>query len=101
MSNKKRALVTGGAGFIGSHLVESLLRMGIQVTVLDNLSNGRLENLALVHGNSDLTFHNVDVSEFQKIKPLFEGIDWVFHLAALADHRPLYTRTTSVSIKRM
>jgi UDP-glucose 4-epimerase len=88
MRNKKRALVTGGAGFIGSHLVESLLKRGIQVTVLDNLSNGRLENLALVNDNSDLTFYNVDVSEFEKIRPLFEGVDWVFHLAALADIVP-------------
>lgn len=89
-----KTILTGGAGFIGSHLTELLLGRGHQVVVLDNLSTGRLDNLAHLKGSPGLTFHQVDVAEFEAILPRFEGIDWVFHLAALADivpsmHRPL------------
>jgi UDP-glucose 4-epimerase len=83
-----KALVTGGAGFIGSHLVERLLADGHQVTVLDNLSTGRLENLAAVAGNSSLTIHRVDITQVESIRPHFSGIEWVFHLAARADIVP-------------
>ena len=87
MKSKKRTLVTGGAGFIGSHLVDRLLHDGHEVVVLDNCSTGRRENLA--HINSDnLTFHQVDIVDLKTITPLFEGVDWVFHLAALADIVP-------------
>lgn len=85
---KARALVTGGAGFIGSHLAERLLADGHQVVVLDNLSNGRIENLNHLKGNKNLLFQRADVSDFSEIKPFFEGVDWVFHLAALADIVP-------------
>lgn len=81
-------LVTGGAGFIGSHLVERLLREGHQVVVLDNFSTGRMENLAHLKENNDLLIHRVDVSKFEAIRPLFDGVEWVFHLAALADIVP-------------
>lgn len=84
----RKCLVTGGCGFIGSHLVDCLLGSGHKVTVLDNLSTGRRENLAHHRGNADLTIHEVDVSEFGQIHEHFEGIDWVFHLAALADIVP-------------
>lgn len=83
-----RTLVTGGAGFIGSHLVERLLANGHAVTVLDNFSTGRMANLDEVKDNPRLSIHHVDVSGFADIKPFFEGIDWVFHLAALADIVP-------------
>jgi UDP-glucose 4-epimerase len=83
-----RALVTGGAGFIGSHLVERLLGQGIQVTVIDNYSTGRATNLAHAAGNPNLRVHQVDVDNHAAIAPLFAGIDWVFHLAALADIVP-------------
>jgi len=85
---KRRALVTGGAGFIGSHLVERLLEEGHDVTVIDNLSTGRLINLESVRADPALTFHELDVSDFNRIKDIFDGIDWVFHLAALADIVP-------------
>ncbi|RME55701.1 SDR family oxidoreductase [Candidatus Parcubacteria bacterium] len=88
---RKRALVTGGAGFIGSHLVERLLEAGHQVTVLDNLSTGRLSNLESCKGaleSGQLTFHRVDIRDYAVIAPLFEDQDWVFHLAALADIVP-------------
>ncbi|MFT4551424.1 MAG: UDP-glucose 4-epimerase [Chlamydiales bacterium] len=82
----KRVLVTGGAGFIGSHLVESLLKQEANVTVLDNLATGKRENLPQLSEN--LQFHQVDVSDLMGIKDYFVGIDYVFHLAALADIVP-------------
>ena len=91
----KRALntvVTGGAGFIGSYLVEQLLRDGHRVTVLDNFSTGRPENLAHLSEYPDLRVHQADIAEFESIRPLFEGADWVFHLAALADIVPSIQR---------
>lgn len=83
-----RTIVTGGAGFIGSHLTELLLRQGHQVAVLDNLSTGRLENLAHLKGSAGLSFHQVELAEWQAIRSLFDGVDWVFHLAGLADIVP-------------
>lgn len=56
-----RSIVTGGAGFIGSHVTERLLHEGHQVTVLDNLATGRLENLAHVKGHKKLNFTNLDI----------------------------------------
>jgi len=84
----KKVIVTGGAGFIGSHLTDRLLAEGHKVAVLDNLATGRLENLAQHRDNPGLSFHQADISEFEAIAPLFEGVDWVFHLAALADIVP-------------
>jgi UDP-glucose 4-epimerase len=81
-------LVTGGAGFIGSHLVERLLADGHGVTVLDNFSSGRMENLEMIKGNPRPAVHRVDVADCAGIKPFFKGADWVFHLAALADIVP-------------
>jgi UDP-glucose 4-epimerase len=83
-----RCLVTGGAGFIGSHLVERLLADGCSVTVLDNFSTGQIENLGHVKNNPLLSIQRLDVSNDTAIQPLFKGIDWVFHLAALADIVP-------------
>ena len=81
-------LVTGGAGFIGSHLVERLLAQGLRVTVVDNFSTGRPANLAHLTINSDLRVHQADISDSASIIPLFANVDWVFHLAALADIVP-------------
>jgi UDP-glucose 4-epimerase len=83
-----KALVTGGAGFIGSHLVDRLLADGHSVRVVDNCSTGRRENLAHLSGNKRLELIERDVADFDAIAPLFEGIEWVFHLAALADIVP-------------
>jgi UDP-glucose 4-epimerase len=82
----KKVLVTGGAGFIGSHLVERLLEKELRVIVLDNLSTGRKENLPIE--SKKLSFHRVDISNITLIQEYFEGVDWVFHLAALADIVP-------------
>jgi len=83
-----KTIVTGGAGFIGSHLVELLLEKGHSVLVLDNFITGRPENLAHLKNNQNLKLIQLDVSEFDKIKGYFKNIDWVFHLAALADIVP-------------
>ena len=83
-----RALVTGGAGFIGSHLVERLLGDGHSVIVLDNFSTGSPDNLKSAEKNSSFTLHQVDISDPDDLGPLFTGVDWVFHLAALADIVP-------------
>jgi UDP-glucose 4-epimerase len=81
-------IVTGGAGFIGSHLVDRLLDEGHHVTVLDNYTTGRAETLDHVRSNPKASIQQVDVAEYASIEPHFEGVDWVFHLAALADIVP-------------
>jgi len=85
---EKKVIVTGGAGFIGSHLVDLLLKGDHAVKVLDNFSNGRRENLSQHDGNENLEIIEVDVSDFESIKGHFNGVSWVFHLAALADIVP-------------
>ncbi|HRY85748.1 MAG TPA: SDR family oxidoreductase [Candidatus Omnitrophota bacterium] len=86
------AMVTGGAGFIGSHLTELLIREGCRVTVLDNFSTGRRQNLRSLEKTKNLTIHKADISRFDAIKTLFKGVDYVFHLAALADIVPSIER---------
>ncbi|OGG04277.1 NAD-dependent dehydratase [Candidatus Gottesmanbacteria bacterium RBG_16_52_11] len=82
-------LVTGGAGFIGSHLTERLLRDGHTVTVLDNYSTGRKENLAQLANFKNLKVVETDISRgIVPIEKYFREVDWVFHLAALADIVP-------------
>jgi len=83
-----KALVTGGCGFIGSHLVESLLLLGHEVTIFDNLVSGRLENIESFKDNPKLHFYNVDIKNSSEIKKNFKKFNWVFHLAALADIVP-------------
>ncbi len=85
---RMKTLVTGGAGFIGSHLVDHLLGNNHEVVVLDNFSSGRPENLHHLKDASGLSVHHVDVADYEIIQPYFEGVDWVFHLAALADIVP-------------
>jgi UDP-glucose 4-epimerase len=83
-----RSLVTGGAGFIGSHLVDRLLTEGHEVIVVDNLSTGHRGNIEHLHTQEKFEFHEADVRDFDAISEYFEGVDWVFHLAALADIVP-------------
>src|SRR3989338_7001465 len=83
-----KCLVTGGAGFIGSHLVDRLLADGNQVKVIDNFSTGRQENLSHQRDNKNLTVIKADVSDFDSIKTHFHGVEMVFHIAALADIVP-------------
>jgi UDP-glucose 4-epimerase len=88
LSISHKTLVTGGAGFIGSHLVERLLLEDHQVVVVDNLSSGRLENLEGVKENPRLRFHEANVARLHEIREYFKDVEWVFHLAALADIVP-------------
>ena len=81
-----KAIVTGGAGFIGSHLVDTLLGEGISVTVLDNFSTGRPENLD--HIKDQIKLIECDISKAGIWEKEFDGADWVIHLAALADIVP-------------
>ena len=76
-----RALVTGGAGFIGSHIVEALLCRGDSVRVLDNFSSGRHENLKDLKGNLEIL--DGDLRDAGMVKASVKNIDLVFHLAAL------------------
>jgi UDP-glucose 4-epimerase len=82
-------LVTGGAGFIGSHLVDTLLADATvgEVRILDNFSSGRREHLVQHEKCSRLKVHDVELLEEQKLRPFFQGVDVVFHLAANPDAR--------------
>lgn len=81
-----KAIVTGGAGFIGSHIVDRLLADGHQVTVLDNYSTGRYENISHQAGNIEIL--EVDIAHSGDWVGVFKDADWVIHLAALADIVP-------------
>lgn len=87
-----KALITGGAGFIGSHLTDLLLSKGHDVLVLDNLCGGRMKNLKEAEKNPRFRFVHADIRDPQSLKGHFDGIDWVFHLAALADIVPSIER---------
>lgn len=73
-----KAVITGGAGFIGSHLVDALVEKKFDVHVIDDLSGGRKENV-----NSKATLHIASVCDFEALKEILKGTDYVFHLAAL------------------
>lgn len=75
-------LITGGAGFIGSNIVDELLRRGGNVRVIDNLSTGLAENLTATRDR--IKFCEADIRDLDRIRPCFEGADYVIHLAALA-----------------
>jgi len=81
-----KSIVTGGAGFIGSHLVDGLLNIGHEVIVLDNFSTGRKENLC--HVENKIRLVECDLSIKGEWINEFSGVDWVFHLASLADIVP-------------
>jgi UDP-glucose 4-epimerase len=83
-----KTLVTGGCGFIGSHLAEQLLCQGHEVLILDNLSCGRLTNIASFENHPKLRMVTADVADREQVSEPFKGIDWVFHLAGVADIVP-------------
>lgn len=97
----QRVLVTGGAGFIGSHLVERLLRQGSSVTVIDDCSTGSIENLQAVISNSRLRFIHQKVSECSDLSDIITNCDFIYHLAAavgveLVVHSPIRTIQTNL-----
>ncbi len=75
---KKKAVVTGGAGFIGANITEELLKEGYEVHVVDNLSGGKRENVP-----EAAVFHEEDINNTEKLRAIFQGAQFVFHLAAL------------------
>ena len=83
-----KTLVTGGCGFIGSHLAEMLLALGHEVVILDNLACGRKANINSFETHSKLSFHQVDICDRTNMRPYLDGVDWVFHMAGLADIVP-------------
>ena len=85
-------IVTGGAGFIGSHMVDVLLERGFSVRVIDNLIGGREENLAHHGANPDLAFERRDVRSFTPDDALFRGAKYVFHFAGIGDIVPSIER---------
>ena len=94
MSSKRIAVVTGAAGFIGSHMVDLLIQGGYKVYAIDNLATGRLENLAHHWTNPDLVFKAQDLRETPPDEPLFKGADYVFHFAGIGDIVPSIERPT-------
>ncbi len=83
-----KTLVTGGAGFIGSHLCELLLSRGHDVVAVDSLACGRLSNFASFDKHPRFRFVQADIRDIDALRPAFEGIEWAFHLAGLADIVP-------------
>ena len=79
----RRVLVTGAAGFIGSHLVDRLVEKGAEVVAIDNLKDGNLSNLA--ESMDKIEFHKVDIRNFESLKEVMDGVEIVFHLAANAN----------------
>jgi UDP-glucose 4-epimerase len=88
------AVVTGGAGFIGGHMVDLLLERGFHVRVVDNLVGGRLENLAHHEGNPRLEVHVEDIRAIAPGSPIFAGAEYVFHFAGIGDIVPSIERPT-------
>jgi UDP-glucose 4-epimerase len=83
-----KTLVTGGCGFIGSHLAELLLASGHEVVIIDNLACGRKENITTFATHPKFFFHHADICDRPAVQACFQGVDWVFHLAGLADIVP-------------
>ncbi|MDP1712358.1 MAG: GDP-mannose 4,6-dehydratase [Candidatus Nanopelagicaceae bacterium] len=96
-----RVLITGGAGFIGSHLTDRLISDGHDVTVLDNLETGRIENLADVSKSGRLTFIEGSVLDAEMVEKLVGEVDFIYHLAAAVGvfnilERPLASLMTNL-----
>jgi len=98
----KKFVVTGGAGFIGSHLVRYLLKAEpeAKIIVIDNLSTGSIDNLFSIMGN--IEFESMDINEFNKLGPLFYNAECVFHLAAIPSvpesiKKPIITNKVNLS----
>ena len=88
MSARKLAVVTGGAGFIGSHMVDLLLEEAFRVHVIDNLVGGRLENLAQRKGDPNLVVETRDILDLAADDKLFAEAEYVFHFAGIGDIVP-------------
>lgn len=89
-------LVTGGAGFLGSHIVDRLLTMGVRVTVLDNLFRGSIMNLSQHQGNPDFKLVRGDILEMPTLRKAAYGVDTIFHMAAINGTRYFYEQPRKV-----
>ncbi len=99
--NMKTCLITGGAGFIGSHLAEELLRRGARITIVDDLSTGSLSNLNSIREDKRVSFHQGNVANLETMRPLIEQADEIYHLAAavgvqLVFNKPTHTIQTNI-----
>lgn len=102
----KHCLVTGGAGFIGSHLVEALLARGDRVSVIDDESTGSIENLAAVRRHPRLSYHRASVADRPLVRRVVAQLDEVYHLAAavgvaLIAQSPIHTLETNVYLTEL
>ncbi len=82
-----KIMVTGGAGFIGSHIVDRLMKYGHEIIVYDNLSSGKIEFIQEHMGKKNFKFVQADLLDFEKLKKEMEGVDVVYHVAANPDVR--------------
>ena len=94
MSGKPVAVVTGGAGFIGSHMVDLLLERGFAVRAIDNLVGGRASNVAQHARNPDFVLEKGDIRSYAASDPLFKGARYVFHFAGIGDIVPSIEQPT-------
>jgi UDP-glucose 4-epimerase len=94
MSEKRIAVVTGAAGFIGSHMVDLLIKRAFRVHAIDNLVGGRLENLEQHQDNPDFVFKKQDLRATAPDDALFDGAEYVFHFAGIGDIVPSIERPT-------
>lgn len=92
MAGRPLAVVTGGAGFIGSHMVDLLVDHGFRVRAIDNLVGGRVQNLAQHRGNSDVVLEERDIRAVAPNDALFAGAKYVFHFAGIGDIVPSIER---------
>lgn len=81
----KKCIVTGGAGFIGSHIVDKLISMGFEVLVIDDESATAHEKF---NKNRKASYYKIDIRNYELIEPLFKDVDYVFHLAAESRIQP-------------
>lgn len=88
------AVVTGGAGFIGSHMVDLLVERGFQVRVIDNLTGGHRDNLAHLNSNPKVDLWVQDIRQLEPDSNIFRGADYVFHFAGIGDIVPSIERPT-------
>lgn len=86
----RRVLVTGGAGFLGSHLVDRLVEQGVEVVAIDNLFRGNMANLATARASSQFSFVNGDILDIRALETAVKGCDTIFHLAAINGTKYFY-----------
>jgi UDP-glucose 4-epimerase len=91
-ASRRTAIVTGGAGFIGSHMVDLLIERGYKVRVIDSLIGGREANISHHKDNSDFSFVESDIRSYVPGDAMFAGVDYVFHFAGIGDIVPSIER---------